>query len=648
MKDLNDTFVFIGYSFNDENEIVTKILDELSEDERWESVKDKYVIVPEMSQDVELTLQEYRIEHLMGTGDDFFSEIYKRTNDDYQMKINYLKKSFSPNSLLKIVDAQTQQYIIDCFEVYNDEKEYPVDPYFFYRGGRANWGIIKEECDIARKVKIKYKGKNDEKEESTDVLADVLVKECDENRLSKIFVKGAAASGKTTTLYRIAFDLSLSGNVALFYKQQAHYKEGLLATIYEKVGRTITVICDDIFIDVGDINKMINEAEANNLPIHFILSTRSSDWYNTVSSYNRSVLEPFNVEIEMKDVFDPNEAEAFVDKLIKCNIIKAHTNYEKKGIVRKFQKNNNIIESLFDVIEGSQMLDSIADEYSKLSENTKSVYGIVSLTYRFGYKIRWEVLQRTLHKKINYTWEDFIQMIVKRDGSGNIYDDEIQGNFYLLGRNRFICKYITQIHYDGNYSQEIEDYKQIIEACKGIDNDERFVCGLMNAMLKECEIKYSEEYLLTILNYAIDTLDGANNKSMIMHLKGEYYLQNKEFSEAISCFESNVNNGLNEVYSLHSLGKSYFYLAQTEVQKREKFRIHIDKSIDKLIEGLKKYRENLFYYKLLNAIYVYLYEVGRVSEKNEASWCEIEKIALENIGKQKFDDIRNDNVISMD
>lgn len=648
MKDLNDTFVFIGYSFNDENEIVTKLLNELSEDERWESVKEKYVVVPELSENIILTLQEYRINYLQGTGDEFLSEINQKADNNYRIKLSALKKSFSHESPLIGINPQTQQYIVDCFEVYNSENEYPVDPRYFYRGGRANWGIVKEQYDIARKVTIKYKDNADAIDESTDVLADVLTDRLDDNSCKRILIKGAAVSGKTTTLYRVAYDFSQRGIATLFYKQQAHYKEGLLSTIYDSIKSLIVVVCDDAFIDISDINKMITEAEAHNLPVYFIIATRSSDWYNTVSSYNRSVLEPFDVEIEMSDVFDQNEAENFVNKLIRCNLVQAPTSYEKASLIKKFQNISNIIEALFEVIDGSKILDSVADEYSKLCNETKAAYGIISLTYRFGYKIRWEVLQRTLNNKFEFAWKDFVDKIIKKDGNGNIYDDEIQGNYYLLGRNRFICEYITQIHYDGNYSEEIRDYKEIINACRGSENDERFVGGLINAMLKESESQYQEEYLIDILNHAIDTLDNNNSKSLIMHMKGEYYLQHQKYPDAISCFESNVQNGLNEEYSIHSLGKAYFYLSQTEENEREKFRIHIDKSIDKLLEGLKKYRKNLFYYKMLYAIYLYLQERGRLSEKNNASWNEIENLALSNIGQSNFDKLKEDQSISMD
>ena len=61
MKDMNDTFIFLGYSFQDENEIVTDILDTFQKNERWESVKEKYVILPNISEDVKLDLASYKI-----------------------------------------------------------------------------------------------------------------------------------------------------------------------------------------------------------------------------------------------------------------------------------------------------------------------------------------------------------------------------------------------------------------------------------------------------------------------------------------------------------------------------------------------------------------------------------------------------------
>lgn len=227
-------------------------------------------------------------------------------------------------------------------------------------------------------------------------------------------------------------------------------------------------------------------------------------------------------------------------------------------------------------------------------------------------KIKWEILQRTIASKYNFTWEDFVYKILNSDAKGNLYDDEIQGNYYILGRNRYICEKIVQIHFGGNYSEEILAFKELILTCCGLEKDEHFVGGLINAILRDDKLYYSREQILDLLDFAIDNFENESNSAFITHIKGEYYLTLRDYHSAIRCFDSNVQNGLNEVYSLHSLGKTYFYLAQRENSQSGEARMHLDLAIDKL------------------------------SKKNKISHDEMIKIAHKNIDENTLNSLLNE------
>mgnify|MGYP005760307565 CR=1 FL=1 len=632
MKDMNDTFIFLGYSFQDENEIVRDILDAFQKNERWESVKEKYVILPHITEDVKLDLESYRIKYIRGTADEFFEHVGKKSKDNYKVKLAALKKNYSSNEFLKNLDLQTLQYLSECFDVYDTDTFYPSDGKYFYRGGHPNWGIIKEQFDISRNIKIQ---KKDMKEElsTTDSLFMLIQKLLQNDRLQKIKLEGAAVSGKTTALYRCAFDLLTNGTLALVFKQQSAYKKGLIYAIYKKVQEPFVIIIDDIFIDISELIKMLDEAESNHLPILFFVSSRNSDWANTLSNYNKSVLQPFDCVISMMDSFSSDEAQKFVNKLISTNIIYASNEYEKKGYIRNFQKNNNIIQILIELIDNGEFDKSLSNEYDNLCPETQYAYGIVSLIYKYGLKTKWEILQRTIANKYSFTWEDFIAKILKNDAKGNLYDDEIQGNYYILGRHRYICEKIVQIHFGGNYSDEISVFKELILACCGLEKDEHFIGSLINSILRDEKLYYSQTQIIDLLNFAIDNFKYDYNCAFINHLKGEYYLTLKDYRSAIRCFDSNVQNKLNEEYSLHSLGKSYFYLAQHEDIQSGEARMHFDLAIDKLMTGLKKYNQNEYYYALLISIYDYLERNNKLSEKNQISRTEMIDIAYRYIGE---------------
>lgn len=646
MHDLNDTFVFVGYSFEDTNELITQMLDILNEDEKWESVKEKYAVLPEVSIETELVLKQHKINIIKGCGDDFFRLLSDEAQRDYKTKLSSLHNAFSSNAFFNSFNARTKQYISESFEIFDKDKDYPVDGKYYYKGGRPSWGIVCNDYDIARHVCLNKKDGESIDCNTSDIYMYILAL-LSEKKDKRLIIKGPAVSGKTTALYRIAYNLTKEEKLCLFFKQQASYREGLLPTIYESIKEPFVVLVDDIHIDSNEIIKMINEVRNFNVPIVFVFASRNSDWENLVSSYNKNVIMPFEFEIVMNDTFARDEATRFVEKLLECKIISINTEFDKTGYIKKFQKENNIIQTLFDLIDCSQMESSIAQEYESLQLETKDAYGIISLVYKYGYKTRWEVLQRVLYQEYHFTWEDFIEKILKRDAKGNIIDDEIQGYYYLFGRNRYICKIITHIHYDGNYTDEIRALKKVVDACSGAENDEWFIIGLLNSILKEEDNDYSAEQKIELINYTLDKMSTQEIRSRVNHMRGEFFLTQNDYLMAIKCFEMNVHDELNVEYSLHSLGKAYFFKAQKEDAKEAQFRIDIDKAIDKLYWGIQAFKRNEFYYALIIQVFNYLEKKEKLSENNKLIYKKVERMAEIGIGKEKFDRIKEERSIKL-
>ena len=641
MKDLTDTFVFVGYSFSDQNEIVRDILDELSEDERWESVKDKYVIVPSLSKEASLLLKSYRITPIYSKADEFFAYISEESEKDYTVKLRAQMRRFSNNPIFENADITTKRYFIDCFDFYNESEDYPVDGKAFFNGGFPNWGIIKNQYDISRTVRVVRNTSDLPIQESTtstvyreilDVLSD--------NSQAKIFINGPAASGKSTLIYRLGFDLSKHGQLNLIYKKQAKYKDGLITSIFEVVKSSFVISVDDIYVDFSEIIKLSNEIKRQNLPVALIVTSRNSDWSNVVSAFNRRAFSHFDMIIEMKDTFTKEEAVPFVEKLNQCALVSFSNSYEKRALVRRLTKTNNIVDALFSLTTNNKIENYIAEEFGLLKDETKYAYSIISLVYRYSQKIRWEVLQRTISQSYDFSWESFVENVLNCDAKGNFSEEEIQGSFYLEGRNRFISNLVVKIFFDGDYSKEIEALEDLVDACSRVEHDERFMCGLLNAILKDPQSNYSLEQLASLTDCALDLFINDYAKALINHMKGELYVRNNEYSLAIQCFEANVQNGLNEEYSLQSLGKTYFYKAKAESKGSPLFRLDINKAIEKLLCGLKTFKTNEIYYSTLLLIFEYLKGVQRFSEENEKQENIFLEIACKSIGEKRLEEIK--------
>lgn len=635
MRDLTDTFVFVGYSFQDENEIVTKILDELSDDERWESVKEKYAVLPSLSTSAQLTLESYKISHIPCSAEDFFESLSKTYQESFFAKLRAIGRTFENNDYLKAAEPRVKQYIIDCFDVFDQGREEMLDARFFYRGGTPNWSIVKGNYDIPRLVTLTRKDGSISKHHTDTLYHQISL--LPEKSVSKVIIRGAAASGKTTLIYRLAYDLFTHGFLSLVFRQQAKYKEGLLSGISDILKSQFFVLIDNIFIDAPEIRKMINEAEKNSLPVVFIMATRNSDWSNKVGPYYQNVFEPFDLSVDMSDTFDESEAEGFFEKLVQCKLISVKNDYEKKGIIREITQSRDIVDTLLGLVSDSNMRYSIADEYAVLQPETQFAYGLISLVYRYGFKLRWEILQRTIASKYSFSWEDFVNKVLKCDAGGNLSDEIIQGNYYILARNRRVCEIVVSVHFNGCFSSEIEAIKHLIYSCAEVDCDERFMCSFLNALLKENSTNYSPEQLVSLVDCAINSFKNDYTKSLLTHIKGEFLIKQQDFEGAIECFESNVRNELNEEYSLHSLGKTYFYIAQNEMDVPSRFRLDIDSAVERLFAAIERDSKNPIHYGMLISIFAFLHTSGKTSEKDEKRNQELIDKGRKALGVESFD-----------
>ena len=199
---------------------------------------------------------------------------------------------------------------------------------------------------------------------------------------------------------------------------------------------------------------------------------------------------------------------------------------------------------------------------------------------------------------------------------------------------------VVKIFFDGDYSKEIKALKDMIGACSMVEQDERFMCGLLNAILKDSQSNYSLDQLASLTDSALDLFINDYTKALINHMKGELYVRNNEYSLAIQCFEANVQSGLNEEYSLQSLGKTFFYKAKAESKQSPLFRLDIDRSIEKLLCGLKLYKTNEIYYLTLLLVFEYLKGAQRFSEENKEQEKVFLEIARKSIGEKRLEEIK--------
>ena len=163
-----------------------------------------------------------------------------------------------------------------------------------------------------------------------------------------------------------------------------------------------------------------------------------------------------------------------------------------------------------------------------------------------------------------------------------------------------IAETISEIHYKGMKKNEIDDIIKIIENTNVGTSEENFVGQLIRNILYQEKNPYSEEQLYSILNKAIMTFQ---DHSFILHLKGQVYLDNNQPIEALKCFQKNIQDGKNRMYSTHSAGMACIEQAKQSQSSSEKILLY-NKAKKYFQTGLKEFPGNPFFEKSCLQLYL--------------------------------------------
>lgn len=299
----------------------------------------------------------------------------------------------------------------------------------FYNGYAPSWEDLSATFDFQRTC---YTQKGGIKETAFKLIQNLY-------KLHFYFISGAAGTGKTTTLKRLAFDLSKSFSNVYYYERMEKL-ESTSYDIYSEMCTLITrnahkkviFILNECFNLIKPINYLqlhqINEQYSNN-QILFIIGDNLTNYNNLLSEYNfitedirtfkkLSILD--NTEIEsILNKIDQLEAEG---KLSKIN--RALKNSElKKLCATKF--GNHLLIVFLQLRKGKRFTEIIKDECRNLEKIdptnfTIKAYSLVCLFRTLKLEIPANILFKSLNQDqwngFNIIARNCPEILIVRDG----------------------------------------------------------------------------------------------------------------------------------------------------------------------------------------------------------------------------------------
>ncbi len=650
MNDLIDTVLFVGYSFNDG--IIDNLLGVLRETSRWTCVSEKYAIIGKSSENDKYKFKAKGVNVLESTFDNFFEALGKQIDNDYKNRLLLMRRSLDikvGDSLLN-ADPHTKSLIDTYFEYYNSNDTYFNDAKYFYRGGKPSWGNIINNLDVPRSVKVWNQNNASCYDTDNDGIIGLIesLVYSDDPKLTRIKLSGPAAVGKTTLMYRICYELTQANILSLIYKDVGDIRKGLLAEIYKCNNYRPFVVFVDTAASVSmQISRMYTESQEKILPIIFVLCTRENEWNIFLDSQIRKRLDKFNYFISLEDNLKFSQSELLVEKLIGNNIVKVTPERTEKDLRKLFRETCHLMVSLMEVIENTTFDNAISSEYDSLpSELAKNCYGIISLVSRHGLPFKWEILQRTLESLYSTSWEEFINKIVKFEGKGIIREEGTEPNFYYSSRHSYIAEKIVLMHYKGVKKSELNTIETIIKNINVGTHEEVFIGNFLKILVSAAnQLDYGFDDIIKLLNIGISIF---KKPGYLLHMKGQYLLDNDNPVEALKCFEKNIEEKDNEMYSIHSAGMACFALARLAPLGSGKRQLEMSKAKKYLMDGIYSYRDNIFFYKSLLQVLSQCVKDGERSNDIIVILKKLETMKNEHLVKEENGDLNELETIMSD
>jgi hypothetical protein len=306
---------------------------------------------------------------------------------------------------------------------------------------------------------------------------------------------GSAASGKTTLLKRLAFDLATSDEV-VFWLRPSFYQDTprLLGELFDLVAHSVLYDRKRLFVFMDDpltfgslgVNEVAAAASASGVNIVLVMGVRASDWHSRDANLFLATL-PLIERQELPDDLDKWEWDNLPEYLVKLGVAPSKNSANQQVAELESRSTRDSLSTLYWLIPSTKasITGSIKDEFQRLgdsgglsrviignfegsSELLRDAYGMVAVADSYRAPLPVEVLVSAL----GVGYEKWISATPK-DGAvwGLLYSDQAQGieTVRYRTRNSIVTEAIVHQINGGSlsHSGELLVLEKLLRACTG-------------------------------------------------------------------------------------------------------------------------------------------------------------------------------------
>lgn len=460
------SFLFVGFSFADTD--IRAILNKIGS---YETRTRSYMIGPYI-RPAEASLWEgKKITSLITTFEDFLKELDKKIPQSLRSIVSKLPSYEQPifsQFTISVADKKPSDSFLEFLEndvdyVHSALPAPNTDPKAFYKGYFTNWDPIIRNLDVNRSIK-------------DGIISEVFL--IDEEPGQRLYViKGHAGSGKSVLLKRLAWEASVSfGMFCIFLKPNSHISYEPLYELYSFVKRRIFLFIDQASKNLSSIERVLDKAQKDNIPITILTSERINVWNIECDSIEKYVEDSFHLKyLNDKEI---RELIALLERYDSLGYLKGKSAEEQNRSFKE-KSEKELLVALHESTHGKPFYEIIEDEYNSIGdEAAKSLYLTVCILHRLGTYVRAGLISR-VH---GIGFEEFKQRLFKplELVVFNDYDSRINDYVYT-SRHPQIAEMIFELILKGKQDKYDEYVRIISNLNTDYDSDRTGYIAMTNA-----------------------------------------------------------------------------------------------------------------------------------------------------------------------
>lgn len=558
---LSKSFIFIGARLSDPPYYHYLRLRTERERGITESRAKAFLVSPSISPIWRRQFEDQNFVVIEATGEEFFNAIVPAVKSKVPSRLDLLKNRH-PHQIAAINAGifETQAEVLRQFELVSGDAV-PLDgasKTFFFDGAEPTWEDIRRHTDASREVTAEFFKALTERTEGAITFALI----------------GQAGSGKSTTMKRLAFELSRDGRTVYFTKTAQKLDTESLKNLIASLGsRHIYIFLDDARSHVTSVHKLVRDLSSE-ASVTFVLADRP---HILLPKLQRARgLKPTILEMPTLIRAD---CERFIDKLEEFGFLGALHGLKREQQLREFlgRSRKQLLVAMKEATSGRGFDVIIEDEYRTLaSDNARLGYTIACLAYIHGAPVRRRHLIACLDgtdvEKANTLERDLQGVVIRWKDNEHfvsprhrvIADHVCTGAASFEFKQEAIKRYLTQISSELNL-QAIRHRTPEFVAYRGIINFDNMqnLFGdnyeIIERIYDELRNFYGEDYLFWLqygraevyfdnfstaenyLNQSLGIRDKGNFQAK--HYMGVLFLKRSLYQESVALAATDARQG---------------------------------------------------------------------------------------------------------